>query len=308
MADQQTLDTPDLALSDYRAIREGNPLPEKTSDAPVVEEKPTADETAAVPEPAEDPEEPKPRTDKRPPKRGMVDEIDNLRLKNRALAERLAAIEASPKPAPLALAPPVDVRPPVAPTENAEPSPDSYSDYGAYTRDLIKWQIRAAQLEDAAKWEEKRARETQQARAEVWKSRVKAAAGDHNDYEAVALNKELPVTPVMAEAITDSDIGAEILYHLGSNPAEAARIAALSQVAQIREIGKIEFTLSQRADAGANDEGEESEPLQKTIVSKAPAPVARPQGGTISKPNPVRNLDGMTQAEYRAYRESGKIR
>ena len=47
----------------------------------------------------------------------------------------------------------------------------------------------------------------------------------------------------MARAIQASDIGPDVLYHLGSNPKDAARISRLDPILQAREIGKIEAQL-----------------------------------------------------------------
>jgi hypothetical protein len=70
----------------------------------------------------------------------------------------------------------------------------------------------------------------------------------------------------MLETMQESDMGAEVAYHLASNPAEAQRIASLTPRAQAREIGRIEAMLSQP-----------SKPKAKT-VSDAPEPVASARG------------------------------
>jgi hypothetical protein len=303
MTETNTLDNPDLSLAEHRAIRDGAPLPEKIQTSEAAAETPAA-ESAPEPESGEATEETKSEetteTNKPKPKRGLVDEVVKLRQAKRDLEARLAAVSA-PKPETAEAQTPA----PLAASNDAEPQSDSYSDYGTYTRDLIKWQIRAAQREDAAEAAKAAQQTAAQAKAAAWNDRVVAASAAKPDFQAVAMNVDLPVSPVMGEAITDSDIGADILYYLGQNPAEAARIAKLSDVAQIREIGKLEARLT--PDDSGTDESDE-EPLKPLPISKAPAPVSRPQGGTISKPNPVRNLEGMTQREYRAYREAGKIR
>lgn len=61
---------------------------------------------------------------------------------------------------------------------------------------------------------------------------------DMEDFEA------LPVTPVMADAIRDSEIGAKLVSHLVLNEGEAERISKLSPARQAAEIGKLEVKLS----------------------------------------------------------------
>ena len=63
-----------------------------------------------------------------------------------------------------------------------------------------------------------------------------------------------------AQSIQASDVGPDVLYWLGTNPKEAARIARLNPLLQAKEIGKIEASL------GANP------PVRK--ASSAPAPIA----------------------------------
>ena len=82
------------------------------------------------------------------------------------------------------------------------------------------------------------------------------------DFDAVAHNPNLSITPVMAGAIRESGKGAEIAYYLGKNPGEAAQIAALPPVSQATAIARIEGRL------GAN----------AVSVSRAPQPVATLSG------------------------------
>jgi hypothetical protein len=76
-----------------------------------------------------------------------------------------------------------------------------------------------------------------------------------SDFDSVAHNPNLTVTPVMADAIRESSKGAEIAYYLGKNPAEAAQIAGLPPVSQATAIARLETRLGSSA----------------TSVSQAPA-------------------------------------
>ena len=92
----------------------------------------------------------------------------------------------------------------------------------------------------------------------------------------------------MAQAIQASDIGPEVIYFLGSNPKEAARISRLPPVLQAKEIGKIEANLAS------------SPPVKKT--SSAPAPIApvaaRTTGGASYDTTDPRSLKTMTTSEW----------
>jgi len=310
MADEtNALNNPEQSLAEYRAARDGKPLPEKTvtSDAAPVD-KPEVAESAAAPESAEDTNEEQPETTEQPkskPKRGLVSEVISLRTKARELEARLAAATSRPEP------PPADTRaaqpsaPPVAPGGDPEPEPEKYADYVEWQKSWSRWDRRQAQREEAQNAARERVMVESRTREQTWAERLESAQADHEDFVTVALNVDLPVSLLAGDAIKDAPNGPQILYYLGQNPEEAKRINKLSPHAQVREIGKIELRLTPaEADADAEVPPHHTPP----VVSKAPTPAPRLTGGSLSKPNPVRNLEGMTNAEYRAYREAGKIR
>ena len=123
---------------------------------------------------------------------------------------------------------------------------------------------------------------------EAYHEREEAARDKYDDFEMVAYNPELPVTEAMARAIQASDIGPDVLYHLGSNPKDAARISRLDPILQAREIGKIEAQL------GA------APPVKKT--SNAPAPIAPVTARTTGSPafdtTDPRSTKSMSTSEW----------
>lgn len=311
---QPALDAAELPLRDYRALREGRAVEKvileqpKTSEAPPADHKPgdaeSAGESETPGDTVEDQHSEEDGAKKPPAKRGLVDEVVKLRRENRELKTRGAPPpppqQAQPKPGE---APPAEVAPPA---DDPEPQIDKYADYNKYSRDLVKWEVRQAQREAAAADQKRQAEQAERGKLESWQSRLTAAAADPAlaNFEAVAFNTTLPVTRVMGDAIMDSELGPQLLYHLGSHPEEAARISKLAPVSQIRELGKLEASLAKpEASAAATDE----ETPQTSAISKAPAPIPRPSGSATAKGNPAKNIEGMSQAEYRALRESGRL-
>lgn len=128
----------------------------------------------------------------------------------------------------------------------------------------------------------------QRALLEAYHDREEAARDKYDDFEMVAYNPELPVTEAMARAIQASEVGPDVLYHLGTNPKEAARISRLDPILQAREIGKIEAQL----DANA--------PVKKT--SNAPAPIAPVTARTTGSPafdtTDPRSVKNMSTSEW----------
>jgi hypothetical protein len=121
-----------------------------------------------------------------------------------------------------------------------------------------------------------------------YQEREEAAREKYNDFEQVAYNPNLRVTTVMAEAIRDSDVGADVAYWLGSNPKEAERISRLSDIAQAREIGKIENKLS-------------IDPVVKKTTS-APSPISpvtsRSSGNQSYDTTDPRSIKTMSTSEW----------
>jgi len=128
----------------------------------------------------------------------------------------------------------------------------------------------------------------QAAIVEAYQELEETARDKYADFQQVAYNPNLPVTDVMAQTIQASEIGPDVIYWLGSNPKEAARISQLSPILQAREIGKIEAKLTS------------DPPVRKT--SSAPAPIApvaaRTTGGASYDTTDPRSLKTMTTSEW----------
>lgn len=111
------------------------------------------------------------------------------------------------------------------------------------------------------------------------------------------LAQELPLfdpqgRPVqILHTILDADDPAAILYHLGSNPDEAAELAEMTPHQQMRHLIKIEQSLSDKPNT------QPGQPAAKEAkpVTKAPAPIEpnRSASGQFSKP-----AEAMTDAEW----------
>ena len=124
---------------------------------------------------------------------------------------------------------------------------------------------------------------------DAYHDREEDARSKYDDFEQVAYNPKLPISNAMAETIQASDIGPDIAYYLGSNPKEAARIAALkSPILQAKEIGKIEAKMA-------------SEPVLKKTTS-APPPIAPISGRGSGAPSydttDPRSIKNMSTSEW----------
>lgn len=231
----------------------------------------TAPEQAPTAAPAPEPDNSSPEpTPAEAPKTFTQEELDAIVGKRLAREQRKWEREQAQKLKAQPLAPP------------PEPlKPDNFADAQAYADALAE--RKAAELLAQREAEAERV-----ATLEAYQDREEEARTKYDDFEQVAYNPKLPITETMAQTIQASEIGPDVIYHLGSNPKEAERIARLSPLLQAREIGKIEARLAS------------SPPAKKT--STAPAPIAPVTARASSAPaydtTDPRSVKSMSTSEW----------
>jgi HAMP domain-containing protein len=162
------------------------------------------------------------------------------------------------------------------------PQLEQFDDYDAYEQARIDYAVEQ-RLGKAEQEKQQRAALT------TYQEREAAIRASKPDFDTVALNPRLPVTVTMAQAIHESDLGPEVLYHLGSNPQEAARISALSVARQAAEIGRIEAALTK--------------PPTSNAATVKPIPPAPPQTVNAVSTGLKKPMEEMSYAEFVAMRE-----
>lgn len=118
--------------------------------------------------------------------------------------------------------------------------------------------------------------------------REEAARDKYEDFEQVAYNPKVPITETMAHTIQASELGPDIAYYLGTNPKDALRIANLSPLMQVKELGRLEAKIA-------------SEPVTKK-VSTAPAPISPVTARSVSTPaydtTDPRSIKAMSTSQW----------
>ena len=147
--------------------------------------------------------------------------------------------------------------------------------------------------------EAKQAQERQKV-IETWASKVQAAKASMPDFDDIVASSDVVVNDDIRDAILESDVGPQILYHLAENDDVAKRIAGLTPKQALREIGKLE----------ARFEVKETKPEPTPITrSKAPAPI-NPLRGSNPADVPL-SANGEWHGTFQAWKEArkaGKIR
>lgn len=159
----------------------------------------------------------------------------------------------------------------------------SHPDQASYVTAIAKEAAIEAQrfaLQQQADQAERLAAESKQ---RAYDARVNEFMEKAPDYHQVTGNPNLQITPLMADAIKESENGAAIAYFLGKNPAEASRIAGMSPISQAAAIGRLEAKVT----------------LPERRTSSAPAPVKTVTGGKgVTEPDPGE----MSMDDYRKWR------
>jgi hypothetical protein len=165
---------------------------------------------------------------------------------------------------------------------SGEPKPEQFKTYEDYLDKLTDWKLdqRLAKVNEQSQ-NQQRIESQGQLEARI-RENLNKAADKYDDFEDVVTNPALPVTEVMRDALGDSEMGGELAYYLGTHLKEAADIAKLSNVQQVKAIDRLEAKLKA--------------PVQ---VSKAPAPAeVVGKGRAASTVDPEK----MSIDEYAAWR------
>jgi len=219
--------------------------PVEPQESEVVEPGSTPEPSAAAPAAAADTpsggEEAQPSETKTYTK----DELERIVAKERARERRkLERQMQQPAQAPQAPA-----------TVDGEPAKPRIADYQTieeFQFAVDQWADKQVQFKESVKEKQQAELRQKQAQHEILaahEDREDSARDKYADYDTVVGNQNLPITAAMADAIRMSDIGPDVAYHLGQNIQEAARIAKLPPLLQVKEIGKLEAKLATAAPA-----------------------------------------------------------
>ena len=247
--------------------------------------------------PAEEPKEkkPNPKLERRfseitKQREAARDEARREREAREALETRLKELEAK-------------IKPPAAAEDDLgpEPKPEQFSDMYEYAKALAE---HTADKKLAERDKEEKARlaaAEQDAKFKTWADRVNAAKTELPDFDDMVTSSEVRVTDPVRDAIIESEHGPRILYYLAENAEFAKKLADMSVVSAVREIGRIEAQFIK---------GKEPDPKPVVGKSKAPAPIS-PLRGAVNTVDANLDADGNfhgTYQQWKAARQAKKIR
>ncbi|CAB4134013.1 hypothetical protein UFOVP272_7 [uncultured Caudovirales phage] len=181
-----------------------------------------------------------------------------------------------------------------------EPRPEQFTDMYEYAKALTDYKVDQRLSEEKQKLEQAKIEAKRQEVIDTWTKRVQSAKSEIPDFEEMVGSADVTVSNEIRDAIFESDVGPQLLYHLAENPEIAEKLQGMTITTALRTIGKLEAQF------------EKTEPQTKTVVgrSKAPAPINPIRSAANGRDVPLTS-DGKFEGSYQAYkaaRMAGRIR
>lgn len=233
--------------------------------------------------------------------RELTTERNNARNETKAERDKIAKLEAQIAELNTKLNPPkVDEGKP----NQADPK---YKDnWTLYVDDMAEWKTNQKLAERDATDAKKRADETAATVMRHWTERQNSFKAETPDYLEALGSSTVVVSDQVRDAIIESDVGPQILYHLAKNPDVAEKIQGMTVSGALRALGKLEAKLE-----GAPIKKEKEEPAKagskSEEPSKAPTPISPLKGGNAVPEIPVDSA-GNFKGDFHQYKELRKAK
>jgi len=207
------------------------------------------------------------------------------------LEARLQEIESRQAPAPQQVNP-----------VSEKPQASQFNDAFEYAEALAEWSAEKALEQRDIQEQQRKVDEQRNEVIKSWSAKLESAKADLPDFDEMVASSNVQVRDEVRDAILESDVGPQILYHLASDDDYANKLAAMPTNKALKELGKLEVQF-ERKEAPI----EKSEPVAR---SKAPAPI---KPITAGKGTSDVLIDGNgafhgTYAQWKAARQAKRIR
>jgi hypothetical protein len=298
-------------LTEWTLNRMGLATEEAPTEAETVEETPESEPVAEEGESEHDQEPEGKATEERKQNPKLEKRFSEL-TKARKLAEENAAKAQAEKEALEARLREYEER--ISPQQQkaedpigAEPRADQFDDAFEYAKALAEWSAEKALYERDQQEANRKIEEERQKVLKTWSEKLEKAKPNLADFDEVLESTQVVVSNEVRDAIIESDVGPEILYHLASlDGEEAEKFQALPVHKALREIGKLEARFEKQE--AAQEEAVRSKPVVQK--SKAPAPLSPIKATGSAMETPI-GSDGEFHGSFQAWkaaRKAGKIR
>lgn len=194
----------------------------------------------------------------------------------------------------------------IAQTANADDKPQAsqFNDAFEYAEALAEWSAEKALKDRDIADQQRRVEEERNKVVQSWNKKVSKVQEEIPDFNKVVSKSSVVVSDAIRDAIVESDVGPQILYHLASDNDLAESISKMPAIKALKEIGRLEARFEAKE--------EKPEKKAKTVsTSKAPAPINPLKGGKSAGADVLVDTNGEyygTYAQWKADRRNNKIR
>jgi len=181
-----------------------------------------------------------------------------------------------------------------------EPQPSQFNDAFEYAKALAEYSTEKALSERDRQDAERIANSQREKVIDTWTKRLDAAKASLPDFDDMVQSADVAVSNDVRDAILESEVGPQVLYHLAENPEFAKSLSEMTTQKSLRELGKLE----------ARFEVKDVESKPVAVKSKAPAPI-NPLKASSSGIDVKMDTNGVFHGTYQQYKEArkaGKIR
>lgn len=179
-----------------------------------------------------------------------------------------------------------------------EPKPEEFNDMFEYAKALAEYTADKKLMERDRQEADRKAAEKRAQFEKSWADRVNAARSELPDFDDMVQSSDVSISDPVRDAIMESDVGPQILYHLAENPDFAKKLGEGSVISALRQIGRLEAQFEKTAPKASAPE------VKSTAVkSKAPAPIT-PIRGAVSKTDNNLDADGNFHGTYQQWKEA----
>ena len=184
-----------------------------------------------------------------------------------------------------------------------KPQASQFQDAFEYAEALAEWSAERALIERDKAEQQRKIEEQRNEVIKSWTQKLEAAKAELPDFDDMVASSQVQVRDEVRDAILESDVGPQILYHLASDDDYAQKLAAMPTNKALKELGKLEVQF-ERKEAQAEVK---SEPVAR---SKAPAPI-KPLTAGKGTSDVLVDTNGQfhgTYAQWKAARQAKRIR
>ena len=195
----------------------------------------------------------------------------------------------------------------IAQTANVDDKPQAsqFNDAFEYAEALAEWSAEKALKDRDVADQQRRVEEERNKVVQTWNKKVSKIQEDIPDFNKVVSKSSVVVSDAVRDAIVESDVGPQILYHLASDNDLAESISKMPAIKALKEIGRLEAKFEAEPQ-------EKAEKKAKTVsTSKAPAPISPLKGGKSAGADVLVDTNGEfygSYAQWKAARLANKIR